>query len=61
MTERQQMRIEELVYRVAEETLRLLEKRYHYRISNEHKKDIQDTVRDNLNSLLNDETRQEAN
>ncbi|NQT19815.1 MAG: hypothetical protein HQ592_08920 [Planctomycetes bacterium] len=55
------MRIEELVYRVAEETLRLLEKRYHYRISNEHKKDIQDTVRDNLNSLLNDETRQEAN
>ncbi|HUS57842.1 MAG TPA: hypothetical protein VM141_04245 [Planctomycetota bacterium] len=48
------MKIEELVHRVAGEALNLLEKRYHYRISEEHKKDIQNTVRDNLNSILNE-------
>jgi len=48
------MKIEELVHRVAGEALNLLEKRYHYRISEDHKKDIQNTVRDNLNSILNE-------
>lgn len=54
------MKIEELVYRVAEETLRLLEKRYHYRISDDHKKDIQDTIRDSINTLLTEDAGQEA-
>ena len=35
------MKIEELVHRVAGEALSLLERRYHYRISEDHKKDIQ--------------------
>jgi len=48
------MKIEELVHRVAGEALSLLEKRYHYRISDDHKKDIQNTVRDNLNNILNE-------
>jgi len=47
------MKIEEVVYRTAGEALSLLEKRYHYRISEDHKKDIQNTVRDNLNRILN--------
>ena len=48
------MKIEELVHRIAGEALNLLERRYHYRISEDHKKDIQNTVRDNLNSILNE-------
>ena len=48
------MKIEELVHKIAGEALNLLEKRYHYRISEDHKKDIQNTVRDNLNSILNE-------
>jgi len=48
------MKIEELVHRVAGEALNLLEKRYHYRISDDHKKDIQNTVRDNINGILSD-------
>ena len=48
------MKIEELVHRVAGEALNLLERRYHYRISEDHKKDIQNTVRDNLNAILNE-------
>jgi len=48
------MKIEELVHRVAGEALNLLERRYHYRISEDYKKDIQNTVRDNLNALLNE-------
>jgi len=48
------MKIEELVHRIAGEALNLLERRYHYRISEDHKKDIQSTVRDNLNAILNE-------
>jgi hypothetical protein len=54
------MKIEQLVYRVAEETLGLLEKRYHYRISDEHKKDIKNTIKDSINSLLAEDAGQEA-
>jgi len=54
------MKIEDLVYRIAGEALALLEKRYHYRISEEHKKDIQNTVRDNLNNILNDAEEKDA-
>ncbi|MBI2192192.1 MAG: hypothetical protein HYU36_09425 [Planctomycetes bacterium] len=42
------MKIEELAYRIAGETLNLLEEKYHYRISDEHKKGIQREIRDNL-------------
>jgi hypothetical protein len=53
------MKIEEFANRVAAEALTLLEKRYHYRVSEDHKRDIQRTVRDNLKSLL-EEAQQEA-
>ena len=48
------MKIEELAYRIAGEALSLLEKRYHYKISDDQKKDIQSTVRKNLTSYLAD-------
>jgi len=46
------MKIEDLAYRIAGEALTLLEKKYHYRIAEDHKKDIQNTVRKNLNQYL---------
>ena len=46
------MKIEDLAYRIAGETIALLEKRYHYRIPDEHKKDIQTAVRNNLNAII---------
>ena len=46
------MKVETLVYRVAGEALALLEKKYHYKIAEEHKKDIQKTIRSNLNEYL---------
>jgi len=49
------MKIEQLAYRVAEEALNLLEKRYHYRIPDEHKRDIQTTVMESLNYIINEE------
>jgi hypothetical protein len=52
------MKIEDLVYRVAGEALSLLENRYHYRISDDHKKDIQNTVRDSLQDMLKEEKQQ---
>lgn len=46
------MKIEDLAYRIAGEALTLLEKKYHYRIAEDHRKDIQNTVRKNLNQYL---------
>ena len=46
------MKIERLVYRVAGEALTLLEKKYHYRIAEDHKKDIQNSVVKNINDYL---------
>ena len=46
------MKIEELAYRIAGEALTLLEKKYHYRIAEDHKKDIQNNIRKNLNQYL---------
>jgi len=54
------MKIEDVVYRVAGRTLELLEKRYHYRIPEEHKRDIQATMRENLAQLLKEEEQQPA-
>ena len=46
------MKIEQLAHRIAGETLTLLEKKYHYRIAEDHKKDIQNTIVRNLNQYL---------
>jgi hypothetical protein len=46
------MKVEELAYKIAGETLNLLEEKYHYRISEEHKKGIAKEIRDNLNRYL---------
>ena len=54
------VKIEDLAYRVAGEALNLLEKRYHYKISDDHKKDIQSTVRKNLGTYLADAQKAEA-
>lgn len=48
------IKIEDLVYRIAGETLNLLEEKYHYRISDEHKKGIQREIRDNLSRYINE-------
>jgi hypothetical protein len=46
------MKIEDLAHRIAGEALALLEKKYHYRIAEDHKKDIQNSIRKNLNQYL---------
>ena len=46
------MKIEQLAHRIAGEALALLEKKYHYRIAEDHKKDIQNTVVKNLTHYL---------
>lgn len=53
------MKIEELIHRVAGETLALLEKKYHYKIAEDHKKDIQNTIRKNINQYLADAEQKE--
>jgi hypothetical protein len=46
------MKIEDVAYLVAGETLSLLEQRYHYRIPDENKREIQNAVKGSLNELL---------
>jgi hypothetical protein len=46
------MKIEELAYAVAGKTLEVLEQKYHYRIPEEHKRDIQRAVQGTLNEIL---------
>ena len=46
------MKIEQLAHRIAGEALSLLEKKYHYRIAEDHKKDIQNSIIRNLNQYL---------
>ena len=46
------MKIERLAHRIAGEALTLLEKKYHYRIAEDHKKDIQNSIVKNLNQYL---------
>ncbi len=50
------MKIEDLAHRIAGEALMLLEKKYHYRIAEDHKKDIQNTIRKNLTQYLKETT-----
>jgi len=44
--------IEDVIYAVAGETLKDLETKHHYRIPEEHKRDIQRTVQGRLNAIL---------
>jgi len=46
------MKIEDLAFLVAGETLALLEKKYHYHIPEEHKREIEAAIRDNLNDII---------
>jgi hypothetical protein len=46
------MKIEEVMYQVAGETLSILEEKYHYRIPDEHKRDIQRQVLAGLNDII---------
>ena len=46
------MKIEEVAYAVAGETLSVLEQKYHYRIPDEHKRDVQRIVQASLNDIL---------
>ena len=46
------MKIEDVAYAVAGETLAVLEQKYHYRIPDEHKRDIQRAVQGKLNEIL---------
>ena len=46
------MKLEDLVYRVAGETLAMLEKKYHYHVSEEHKQDIQKAIKENVHTIM---------
>ena len=46
------MKIEEVAYAIAGETIVVLEQKYHYRIPEEHKRDIQRSVQERLNNIL---------
>lgn len=46
------MKIEDLAYAIAGETIAVLEQKYHYRIPEEHKRDIQRSVQERLNEIL---------
>jgi len=46
------MKIEEVAYVIAGKTLAVLEEKYHYRIPDEHKRDIQRAVQGSLNEVL---------
>jgi len=46
------MKIEDLAYQIARETLALLEKKFHYHVTEEHKREIQEEVRSNLNAIM---------
>ena len=54
------MKIEDVAHRIAGEALSLLEKRYHYRVSEDHKRDIQRTIRENLSQILSEEKEESA-
>ena len=46
------MKIEDVAYAIAGETIAVLEEKYHYRIPEEHKRDIQRSVQDKLSGIL---------
>jgi len=46
------MKIEDLAYQVAGEAILLLEKKYGYHISSDHRKEIQTEMKGNVNRIL---------
>ena len=46
------MKVEDLAYAIAGETIAILEEKYHYRIPDEHKRDIQREVQGKLADIL---------
>ena len=46
------MKIEDIAYAIAGETISVLEEKYHYRIPDEHKRDIQRSVQERLTDIL---------
>jgi len=54
------MKIEQLAHRIAGEALALLEKKYHYRIAEDHKKDIQNSIVKNLTQYLKETAEEPA-
>jgi hypothetical protein len=46
------MRIEELSYKIIARTLNLLEQKYHYKIPDDHKRDIEQQVMDELATMI---------
>ena len=46
------MKIEDVAYAIAGETIAVLEEKYHYRIPEEHKRDIQRSVQEKLRDIL---------
>lgn len=46
------MKVEDLAYAIAGETIAILEEKYHYRIPDEHKRDIQRSVQARLGEIL---------
>ncbi len=46
------MKIEDLAYKIAAETLSILEENFHYRIPDDHKRSIQREVVDKLNEMI---------
>ena len=46
------MKIEDLAYRIAGETLLLLERDFHYHVAPEHKKEIQTRIRDGVGKII---------
>ncbi len=54
------MKIEQLAHRIAGEALTLLEKKYHYRIAEDHEKDIQNSIVKNLSQYLKEPAEEEG-
>jgi len=46
------MKIEDLAYQVAKETLEMLEKKYYYKIPDDHKREIQSAIREDLKNIM---------
>ena len=46
------MKIEDLAYQIAKETLDMLEKKYYYKIPEDHKREIRSAIRNDLKNIM---------
>ena len=46
------MKIEDLAYQIAKETLELLEKKFYYKIPDDHKREVQLVIREDLKNIM---------